>query len=190
MSVREAVRILEARGLVTVRTGGRGGVFVAEPARGWTARDDADLVDVSTMTARQLVDARSAIELSMVPLVCRRADDRDIEELFDICDRVDALAVTGDSLPLSLSAEFHIRVAAATHNLPLEILARSLYGTMLMSARAAAGHAKRVGAVGNLEHRQLIEAVLARDATAAETIMRQHLTRTAERLVSTSDPVG
>lgn len=182
-SVREALRALEARGLVRVRTGGRGGVFVAEPTREWIGHGDADLLDLSAMTPRQLTDARSVIELSMVRLVCRRADAHDIADLLRICDRIDVLAGGGRRLPLSLSAEFHIRVAAATHNRPLEILARSFYGTVLMSARATAGHAKRVGPPGNLEHRRFVDAVVARDGAAAETIVRQHLVRAAARLV-------
>lgn len=185
-SVREALRFLEARGLVTVRPGARGGAFVAEPTRDWIGHDDVDLLDLSGLTPLELSDARSVIELSMVRLVCLRADDHDISDLLDICDRIDVLAGGGRRLPLTVSAEFHTRVAAATHNVPLEILARSLYGTVLMSARAAAGHAKRVGPVGNLEHRRFVEAVLARDAVAAEAIMRRHLARTAERLVPAS----
>jgi DNA-binding FadR family transcriptional regulator len=179
--LREAMRVLEGNGLITVRAGARGGAFVTAPTSAHIGEGIADLLTLSEVTAADVTEARRILEIGYVPLVCERADDTDIAELLEICDRADA-AVAEGHYPVSLSAEFHIRVAKATHNGAIEMLTRSFQGPIVMSLQSAQDRDPQVGVKGAAEHRKFVRAVNNRDVVAAEVVMRKHLDRTAQRV--------
>ena len=87
---------------------------------------------------------------------------------------------------MAKSAEFHVRLAACTHNAAIEMLVHSFHGPLLMSLREASTASPLMGQRGVYEHRDLIEAIAARDVAAATEIMHRHLSRTARRLARAS----
>ena len=182
VTVREALRGLEANGLVTIKVGARGGAFVTAPTSEQVGEGISDLLTFSVVEPADVTEARQIFELGIVPLVCRRADDRDIADLLEICDRAEATLESAEAYPVSISAEFHVRVARAAHNPAIELLARSFHGPMLMSLLRAQEEDPRVGIKGTAEHREFVEAVRLRDVAAATSVMTTHLARTAERL--------
>lgn len=182
VTVREALRGLEANGLVTIRVGAHGGAFVTAPTSERVGEGLTDLLSLSVISPTQMTEARQVIELAIVPLVCEWADEDDIADLLDICDRGDEALTTDNEYPVALSAEFHTRVARATHNPAIEMFARSFHGPMVASLQRAQEEDPQVGVLGTAEHREFVMAVKERDAQAAEAIMRKHLARTAERL--------
>lgn len=182
VSVRQALKTLEATGLVVIRVGGGGGPFVGAPQLHRVGLSIMDLLHQATLRPDQLDEFRCILELSMLELICQRANDRDFTDLLEICDEGDALASRGEVFPLSLSADFHIRMAAATRNNVLETLARCLHGEVLIQLRTLDGRADRVGTVGNVEHRALVNALRDRDGVAAHSIMRMHLARVSRHL--------
>lgn len=181
VTVREALRGLEANGLVTIRVGARGGAFVTAPSSERVGEGIADLLSLSGLSASEVTEARRVFELGYVPLVCERADEQDIAELLEICDRAKA-AVEAGNYPVSLSAEFHVRVARASHNAAIEMLAQSFHGPMVMSLQQAQDVDPKVGVLGTQEHRRFVMAVRKRDVTAAQAVMSKHLARTAARV--------
>lgn len=182
VTVREALRGLEANGLVTIKLGAGGGAFVTAPTSEQIGEGISDLLTVSVLEPADVTEARQVFELGIVPLVCRRADERDVAELLAICDQAEAALQSGDGYPVELSAEFHIRVARAAHNPAIEMLARSFHGPVLMSLLRAQERDPQVGGKGIEEHREFVEAVRLRDVAAATAVMTTHLGRTAERL--------
>ena len=182
VTVREALRGLEANGLVTIRVGANGGAFVTAPTSARVGEGLSDLLSLSVITPTEVTEARQIVELGIVPLVCERADDNDIAELLEICDRADAQLGTGAEYSVSLSAEFHTRVARATHNPAIEAFAQSFHGPMLASLMRAQEEDSAVGVLGTAEHREFVMAVQKRDVEKAEAVMREHLARTADRL--------
>ncbi|RBM17699.1 FadR family transcriptional regulator [Prauserella sp. PE36] len=182
VTVREALKMLEANGLVTIKVGARGGAFVTAPTSERVGEGISDLLTFSVVEPADVTEARQVFEIGIVPLVCRRADAQDVHELLEICDRADALQRTEGEYPVSLSAEFHVRVARATHNPALELLARTFHGPVLRSLMRAQEEDPSVGIKGAQEHREFVEAVQMRDVAAATAVMTAHLARTAERL--------
>jgi GntR family transcriptional repressor for pyruvate dehydrogenase complex len=181
VTVREALRVLEANGLVEIRVGARGGAFVTTPSRERVGEGIADLLTLTAVTAAEVTEARLILELGMIPLVCERADDDDIAALLDICDRQESALSTGD-YHMNLSAEFHSRLAECAHNAAVHMLIQSFRGPLLMSLERAQRTAPEMGHLGAKEHRKLVEAIQRRDVDGATEIMRKHLGRTAKRV--------
>jgi DNA-binding FadR family transcriptional regulator len=185
VTVREALRVLEAGGLVDIRVGAHGGAFVTTPSNARLGEGLADLLRLSQLTAAQVTEARMVFELGIVPMIVERATDDDIAALREICARQKA-ALKDDTYSMTLSTEFHTRVAACTHNPAIEMLVESFHGPMLMSLREAKIRAPLMGRKGVTEHTKFVDAVALGDISAATEIMRTHLQRTADRVTQTS----
>lgn len=186
VTIREALRALEANGLITIKVGARGGAIITAPTSDKVGEGITDLLALSAITAADVTEARRVFELGFVPLACERANDADIAALVEICDRSDRALAEG-TYDMALSAEFHISIARATHNAAIEMLARSFRRPMLLSlerARLAVPSMERIGAA---EHRQFTDAVTRRDVQAATDILRGHLARAAEGLETAGD---
>jgi GntR family transcriptional regulator, transcriptional repressor for pyruvate dehydrogenase complex len=181
VTVREALRVLEATGLIEIRVGARGGAMVAEPSSDSVGEGIADLLTLSALSPSEITETRMVIEVSLIPLVVERATADDLTALTEICTAQEA-AIAEQRHSTELSAEFHTRLAACTHNAAVQMLVQSFHGPLLASLDAAAATAPQMGRRGVAEHRALIEAIESKDADAATEIMRAHLARTAGRL--------
>ena len=181
VSVRDALRMLEAQGLVEVRVGARGGAFVTAPAPDLVGEGIANMLMLADVTPAEVTELRLIFELALLPLACERRDDDDLEELEQICNRAEAALAAG-AHHVALSGEFHMRLARATHNAAIALFAESFQGPLVRSLREAHRVAPEMGDAGVLEHRALIDAVRDRDADAARAIMAEHLGRTARRV--------
>jgi GntR family transcriptional regulator, transcriptional repressor for pyruvate dehydrogenase complex len=180
VTVREALRVLEAAGLIEIRVGARGGAFVTAPTSLRVGEGLADLLSMSSLAPADVTEARRVLELGIIPMVCERAGTQDIADLREICAR--ARNALGDhDYQLSLSTEFHIRIAQAAHNGAIELLVKSLREAMLMSL-AQAHQETPMGETGLREHIAFVDAIEARDVAKATAIMDKHLRRTAERV--------
>ena len=181
VTVREALRVLEANGLVEIRVGAKGGTFVRSPSKERVGEGIVDYLTMSPVTSGDVTELRMVLELGIVPLVCERASAGDIEELLKLCHQArDALA--SDTYDVGMSVEFHTRVAQCAHNGAIELLLPSLQDPLLMSLHQARQAAPEMGRRGAREHLAFVAAVRDRDVATATQIMRTHLERMAERL--------
>jgi DNA-binding FadR family transcriptional regulator len=181
VTVRDALRILEAAGLVQIRVGARGGAIVTAPGTSRVGEGIANMLLLSTVTPADVTEARSVFELGSIPLMCERATADDIAALLEICDRSDAALATGD-FQVGLSAEFHTRLYRATHNAAIEMIIESFRAPLLMLLQRAKEVAPEMGHAGAAEHRAVVEAIVDHDVERAHRIMSEHLARTADRV--------
>lgn len=189
VTVRDALRILEATGLIEVRVGARGGAFITAPAPALVSEGLANMLLLSSITPAEVTEARLIFELGMIPLICERATDEDVADLTAICERSEE-ALSAGSYHVGLSAEFHIRLARASHNDAIELIVDSFQGPLLMSLVEAKERAPQMGDPGVKEHRQLVKAISTGDRERAHDIMSKHLGRTARRLAGTPARAG
>jgi GntR family transcriptional repressor for pyruvate dehydrogenase complex len=186
VTVREALRVLEAGGLVNVRVGAQGGAFVTSPSAERLGEGLADLLSLSPLTAANVTEARTIVELGILPLVVERATAEDIAALYAMVEEGQA-ALDAERYTMAMSATFHARVAECTHNPAIETLVQSFHGPMLMSLREAQVAAPLMGHLGTEEHRELVQAIEARSLETAVDVMRRHLDRTAKRVEESTD---
>lgn len=181
VTVREALRGLEANGMVAIKVGAHGGAFVTAPTSARVGEGITDLLSLSELTDKEVTEARQVLELGIIPLVCERATEQDIADLLEICDRGDEALAKG-TYPMALSAEFHSRVARATHNAAITMLTDSFHGSTLRSLQHVKNDHPEMGIRGNREHRRFVTAIKNRNLDRAITVMQTHLGRTARRV--------
>ncbi|GAA3327995.1 FadR/GntR family transcriptional regulator [Paeniglutamicibacter sulfureus] len=178
VTVREALRVLEATGLIQVNLGARGGSFLTSPSPELVGENLAHLLTLSPITASATTEARQIFELGILPLVLERATAEDIAALHDLV----AEAKADGASSTDMSAAFHVRLAACTHNPAIEALMHSFHGPLISSLRVAKTIAPHMGLKGVEEHGHLVEAIEDGDLDRARAILAQHLERTARRL--------
>src|SRR2546423_15368750 len=87
VTVRDALRALEAMGLIEVRVGARGGAFVTVPTGSLVGQTMSDMMMMSAVTPEDIVEARLVVELGTTTLACARATDEDLVRLREHCER-------------------------------------------------------------------------------------------------------
>src|SRR5438105_5694589 len=125
-TVNEAIKLLDARGLVEVRSGPGGGVFVAAP--GARMRQGPLIMGFkwAEATVADYQEVRTALEPLVIGHAARNHTSADLRALRQIIDRMEAHL--GDPAGyLRLNTAFHRRVAKMSPNAPL----RSLYVTLV-----------------------------------------------------------
>jgi GntR family transcriptional regulator, transcriptional repressor for pyruvate dehydrogenase complex len=175
VTVRDALRSLEAMGLIEVRVGARGGAFVTAPTGSKVAQAMSDMMMMAVVSPEDVVEARLVVELGTVTLACARATDEDLELLRDLGERGRS-ALEAGTYTREISWEFHSLLARAAHNGAVGGLTQSFRSTLSMHPVRAREGAKAHAATVE-EHARILAALEARDADTAHTEMAHHLLR-------------
>jgi DNA-binding FadR family transcriptional regulator len=175
VTVRDALRSLEAMGLIEVKVGARGGAFVTAPNGSKVAQTMSDMMLMSATTPEDIVEARLIVELGTVSLACARATREDLGALRELCERADAALAAGN-YTRDLSWDFHAVLAHAAHNSAVDGLTQSFRSSLSlhpMRVREGSRAFERTVA----EHLRIFAAVERRDGTTARREMAEHLLR-------------
>jgi GntR family transcriptional regulator, transcriptional repressor for pyruvate dehydrogenase complex len=195
-SVREAIRILETEGLVTVRRGKIGGAEVHRPDESSAAYHLGLALQGSRVTIGDLAAGIQMLE-PMCAAECARRTDRAKAIVPVLTANIDAsAAVVGDGVAFTHTArEFHELVVAFTPNATVRYVVRSLVA--LWSAQEetwAEALTKRGEYPSDAEakevvrtHRRILREIAAGRAAAAERVARAHLAATQALLLERFD---
>ncbi len=174
-TVREALRLLEADGLIDVRPGLGGGPVVCEPDVDRVARRLSILLRLSGSTFGAVVDARKALEPTLAQHAASAAEEEQVEALRGSVENLAALAKDGsDQAFIEENSRFHSLVAAASQNPVLNtfwLAIRSIIDGQELGVRYDEGARAAVVTA----HRRVLEAIEARDPEAAAKEMRRHV---------------
>jgi DNA-binding FadR family transcriptional regulator len=179
-SLREALRILEAEGFVTVVRGVHGGVVVHEPDERMTARTAALVLQARNVSLADVFDARSLIEPVAVRVIASRRTRRAaIGELRALIK--EELAAIEDPVQFGVAnATFHERLVALSGNQTLGILTEMLDEIVTRAVTAVSQADDIVGSVpvrrrGIRSQERLLDLLDAGDAAGAEEHWRSHM---------------
>jgi GntR family transcriptional regulator, transcriptional repressor for pyruvate dehydrogenase complex len=174
--VREALNLLEARGLISIEHG-RGAVVSGGNPQ--AVRDTLGmLLRVQPKTLWELLEIRKILEVEVAGLAAERAGHDDVAamrlQLDRMRDSIDAPEGYVDA-----DVEFHALLAQTTRNEVLLTMLEPVVELLRASRRVSAarpGNALR--ALG--EHEAILRRVAAGDSGGAREVMRVHLAKTAE----------
>jgi GntR family transcriptional repressor for pyruvate dehydrogenase complex len=178
-SVREAVRILQAQGVVTssVGTGPQSGTVVAAmPAEAMTRMLRLHLA-LSSFELAELIDARVTLERSSARLAARLATPEDLARMRGLLEQMDDPSLPRDLFD-ALDVSFHVAVARAGHNRLVSDVTGALRSSLSGLVRESFGsiddwHAVRGSLVR--DHYAIFEAVRSGDADTAATTVESHI---------------
>jgi len=179
-SLREALRILEAEGLVTVVRGVRGGVVVHQPDERMTARTAALVLQARNVPLADVFEARGLLELLAVrALAVSRGRRSAITELRRLIR--DEEGAIGDPERFGVAnAAFHQRLVALAGNQTLSIVAEMLNEIVARAVTAVSQAGDVVGSMstrrrGLRSQERLLELLEEGDGAAAEEHWRAHM---------------
>ncbi|KIH77834.1 GntR family transcriptional regulator, transcriptional repressor for pyruvate dehydrogenase complex [Geoalkalibacter ferrihydriticus] len=181
-SVREAIMVLDAMGLVEARQGG--GTYV----RSLTAVSLHDplttLVEENPAMHYALVEVRMGLETWSAYLAASRATDAEIERLRELLGIMQKQAAQG-GWDADVDAEFHYAITAATHNtLQMHVLntIHSLFHKTIQVALTE--FYRRDGMVELLlaQHQAIYSGIAERNPEKAREAMYRHLTLVEEKM--------
>jgi GntR family transcriptional repressor for pyruvate dehydrogenase complex len=169
--LREALKTLKERGLISVRTGD--GSYVAKPKPEILTNVVTRLIRLSDVTLRDVIELRSAIEVVASGLAAERAEPADIDELRVVITSMEAHREDVDRWAQA-ELRFHRTVANATKN-PLfpsfiQALSSHLYNLFVEGY-----HKPTAAPHGIAGHKAILNAIKARDKKKAEKAMLTHL---------------
>ena len=181
-SVREAIMVLEAMGLVESRQGG--GTFVRSLAEASLADPLTSMVEDNPDLLQALLEVRMGLEGWSAKLAAARITEEEIANLHKFVGEMETQASRGgwDS---HLDARFHYAITAATHNtIQLHVLdtIRGLWHATIELALTE--FYRREGYLEPLmnQHRAIFEAIRGRDGEKAQREMMTHLEFVQEKL--------
>ena len=179
-SLREALRILEAEGLVTVVRGVRGGVVVHEPDERMTARTAALVLQARNVALADVFEARSLLEpISAKAIASMRGRRSAIRELRQLIGEEQAAIEDPERFGVA-NAAFHERLVALAGNQTISIVTEMLNEIVARAVTAVSQADDVVGSVairrrGIRSQERLLDLLEAGDGAAAEEHWRAHM---------------
>jgi len=176
-TLREAVKVLAEAGVLEVRRGQAGGIFVASevvPRELLHSRQEIRFSEVAGV-----LEARRLLEPRVAQLAALHASDEDFAVMARTIERQREVAAGDDFLRnedlfLGLDLKFHLAMARATRNGTIVALMRSLL-RQLEIARDMAMHAPLVPDWTIEIHERTLAAVRSADFALIDEVMDEHL---------------
>ncbi|MEU4290919.1 FCD domain-containing protein [Kribbella sp. NPDC026596] len=172
-SLREALRILEVNGLVTLKPGPGGGPVVA-------AHDPRNFGQMATLhlqsigaNYRQLLDARVEYETVLARKAAEQEGDAAGETVRAAMDGTGQRS-SEDQLYSAATSGFHQAVGVASGNPVIALAAESIYAIWSVRVTAVLYPPEDREQVA-IEHEQITRAIEKHDARRAERLMREHM---------------
>jgi DNA-binding FadR family transcriptional regulator len=182
VSVREALRSLEAMNLVEVHHGR--GAFVAEGPDARFAEPFADWLEVHRDAVIDLLKVRGALDELAAAEAAVQHDDDDLMRL-RAAQSAFAEAAGREGVPAEelteLDVAFHVAIARAAHSELLLRLESDLHG-QLTESRAAMFTPKSRPTDSAAEHATIVDAIARRDPSRARAAVAAHILTSRELL--------
>lgn len=177
-TVREAIIVLELRGLVQTRHGAGVYVISAIPSAPTSENAEADIGPFEVIEARRLFEGEAAA------LAATTATEAELAEMesFVACMSDHSIDQT---VRERADREFHLTLARSTNNEAILRTVQSLWDMRYSSPLCIYlfSLARKMGIQPPVnEHRLILEALRARDPEAAREAMRNHLARVTDNL--------
>jgi GntR family transcriptional regulator, transcriptional repressor for pyruvate dehydrogenase complex len=180
---RDALRTLQALGIADIRMGKGGGARVARGNTALFGEALAVQLELTGVTAAEIVDGQRAVECLAAELAAERASPAELAELSRLL--AEAERVMDDSAAYTRACrDFHVAVAASSHNRVLVVQLVSLQHVSW--PRENRTLTSRVARRIHEAHRRLLELLERRDGAGARQLMDEHVRmirarRSAER---------
>jgi GntR family transcriptional repressor for pyruvate dehydrogenase complex len=174
--VREAVKVLEVRGLVAIEPGR--GTFVVEDDTQSLSNHLARLFRMGRITHGDLIELRRVLEVEIAGLAAQHASAESIKEMKQAVEEMDE-NISSPERYIAADLNFHLALARATQNKMFPLLIEVIVD-LLQESRRLIYHVPGAPERGQAWHRLIAESVEKRDALGANDAMAKHMQQVAE----------
>jgi DNA-binding FadR family transcriptional regulator len=179
-TLREALRILETRGVITIRSGPGGGPVVRHPEPGDLTESLTLILQFARATMLEVHDARIWLEPTAARMAASHITKAEIKRLKEInAEMEQAIDSTEESI-IDANQRFHRVIAGATGNVVVQVFTETML-TVADTGVSDLNHSREFKRVAVRGHTEIIEAFEAYDPDRAEDAMRRHVSEGKKR---------
>ena len=172
-SLREAMKLLASRNIVTVRQGS--GTYIA--ASPGMVEDPLGFIfiDNKQKLVQDLLEVRFLLEPSIAAMAATRADEKDIKKITTLCDEVETLLKNHTQKDI----DFHTAIALSSKNVVVPRLIPVINSSIPLFVETTGGILRRETIES---HREIADAIACRDPLRAQDAMYLHLVYNRKRI--------
>lgn len=172
-TVREALRLLESRGLISIRPGRTGGPVTRRPRVESLTESLTLILQVEQASLRDVIDARLALEPMMAAMAAERISEEQLDQLQDTVTQMRKFS-DDDAVFAESNWRFHSLLSTAADSVVLRIYLETLRtiadGTLAGVEYSPEKHSATADA-----HERIITSLRQRAKGGAHAAMREHV---------------
>lgn len=179
MTIREALRTLETKGLIAIRKGSSGGAFVQPAPPTQMAEMIIDNLQLEGVTFEEVAESRVVLERSIVKYAIERATPEDLKEIEKNIE--DTKKLVANPSPEEAhdftrkSIEFHHLLAKAAHITPLLMFHSVMARWVLRRLIKTFNLTEKERASSTREHEAIFEAMLKKEVSQCQDLVENHI---------------
>lgn len=179
-TIREALRVLEQKGLIDIRIGAGGGAMVKDVGPEKVTETLSLLMSCGKVTLEDIAEFREGVEGAVAALAAEKADEDDIRRLKEGLLRIEALIAAGsDDLEafIAIDIQMHVLLAEIAAN-PIYLANVRMIHEMILADEVVFCQKDRDILLENYrDHAELVAAIEKKDAEAARRLASDHVRR-------------
>lgn len=179
-TLREALRTLEQKKLIQIRTGVRGGAIVCAVNTQPVSESLDLLLRYQKIDLKELAEFREEVEGAVAARTAQRAKKEDIQQLTTYLDSIKALCKTGQESwreIIKVDNQFHLSLARIAGNRVFESVLMIIYENIFRYFDRFLPKDKRVGEKIYQDLSRIVEAIKERDAQKTKMLIQTHVKR-------------
>ena len=178
--LREALRVLEQKGLLDIKRGVRGGAIIKRPGMAPIAESLGLLVRHRKITLTELSEFREGVESNVAGLAAKRATPEDIRQLQALLAKARQHAdagVTAWEQFCQVDNRIHVAIAKAAGNRVYEFVLRMVHDNIQQYYEAHPLQDQQFMQENYQDLRDIVTALEKQQATAVRSLMQSHVRR-------------
>jgi len=179
-TLREALRIVEQKGLIEIKIGSRGGAFVKDLTTAPISESLALLIRSKKISLRELAEFRVDIESLVAAKAARQATREDIDSLKDLLVEGETILASNPfnwKAFMEVDQRLHRALARIARNSIHEFILKTIHENINRYYESYLPKDKEIWKQSFLEMRPLVKAVEDGDAKKAFILAQEHIKR-------------
>lgn len=185
-TIREALRMLEQKGLIDIRVGAGGGIFVRDMGTEKITEHLKMLIQFKKVNVTHIATFREGVEGSVAAMAAEKANKEDVEVLRSSLSEIKKLMTRDNSYWhrfIDIDIEIHLTIAKIAANPIYEAVIEMIHQDILGSTVHFSEKNQKVLQQNYDDLKGIVNAIAAKDAEKAKTLARLHVNRFRENII-------
>lgn len=179
-TLREALRILEQKGLIKIKIGSQGGTFIKDLTTDQISESLALLIRSKKISLRELAEFRLDVESLVAGKAARQATRQDVDSLKDLLEEGESILASDRfnwKAFMEIDQRLHLTLAQIARNSIHEFILKTIHANINRYYESYLPKDKEIWEQSYLEMRPLVKAVEEGDSKKAFSLAQEHVKR-------------